>query len=401
MEISPAIPFLAQDERGMHLPFTEGQTHEGSRVEDDLSLGSGNRSRSSTMSLESHSTTTVRSKTGFLEARRPFTPWACDFCKIATFPTYQEACAHERVCMMNGKTRKSSSVVLLLSQSKDKESLSDRQCYVRSNFVELFTASDKDALARHSRGAQKLNAGQVGIRCIYCVHLPQKERSERAICYPSSLSRIYQTVADMQRFHFEICQSIPEDIKHTYRSMKTTRPRGVGSPQAYWVESAKAVGLVDSEQGIRYNSTKFSTHEVGFTGCASTGRMEFGSPPSLLESPMYGSREPSPLNGSCYHLNEKQNMGQETSPSSLGSPVTMSRNDKDCPSTNEKSLIAYENALPQTKHRDSNEAAILLLLRGRKMAPSPSPQSPSTTSTEDGRLLPGQKRNFADAMNHE
>ena len=139
-----------------------------------------------------------------------------------------------------------------LAMPTDADSLSDRQCYVRSEFVEVFEATEKDVAARHSKGAQKLVVGQVGIRCMYCAHLRPKDRAERAVCYPSSISRIYQTVADMQRFHFEQCREIPPDIRKVYKSLKTTRPRGVGSPQTYWIQSAKLLNLVDSEEGIRF-----------------------------------------------------------------------------------------------------------------------------------------------------
>ena len=135
----------------------------------------------------------------------------------------------------------------------DRDSLSDRQCYVRSEMVEIFAATEKDVTARHSKGAQKLIQGQVGIRCVHCSHLRPRDRAERAVCYPSSISRIYQTVADMQRFHFEQCREIPEHVRQIYKKLKTTRPRGVGSPQTYWMSSAKNLGLVDTENGIRFD----------------------------------------------------------------------------------------------------------------------------------------------------
>uniref|UniRef100_A0A7S4JKY7 Uncharacterized protein n=1 Tax=Odontella aurita TaxID=265563 RepID=A0A7S4JKY7_9STRA len=222
----------------------------------------------------------------------PVSPWACDFCQAATFRTYEEASAHEQVCPMNRHAMATSprgapatptmhtspprtpraqqrqphaavaaasspkhddgKCILLLSTPGDQESLSDRQCYVRREFVEVFTATDADVAARHSKGAQKLHAGQVGIRCVFCTHMHPKDRAERAMCYPSSISRIYQTVADMQRFHFEACTAIPEEMKHSYRNLKTTRPRGVGSPQSYWISSAKELGLVDTSEGIHH-----------------------------------------------------------------------------------------------------------------------------------------------------
>jgi hypothetical protein len=256
--------------------------------------------------------------------------WACDYCNVATFLSFEDACAHEEACarrheaqqqqhqqqqyshpppsyapapppqqhqmynsglgalvhasrevqhyqptrmlnepgyppprfrMMGHEGRDSAAVAyppdpnqktMFLGLPHDSDSLSDRQCFVRTDFVEAFAATERDVAARHSKGAQKLSIGQVGIRCIHCKHLRPKDRAERAVCYPSSISRIYQTVADMQRFHFEQCTEIPENTRKIYKSLKTTRPRGVGSPQVYWIQSAKRLNLVDSDEGIRF-----------------------------------------------------------------------------------------------------------------------------------------------------
>ena len=261
--------------------------------------------------------------------------WACDYCCVATFLTYEDACAHEETCSRSapshghhshgpphhhfspppqypgpnmggfnsglGALYQATQQVqhrgppmpandnmgypsltprfqqynqhherheqepvrghqhrILLQRPTDVDSLSDRQCFVRSEFVEVFAATEKDVSSRHSKGAQKLAKGQVGIRCIHCAHLRSKDRAERAVCYPSSISRIYQTVADMQRFHFEQCREIPDKTRQIYKNLKTTRPRGVGSPQTYWMQSAKLLGMVDTEDGIRFGSGEHS-----------------------------------------------------------------------------------------------------------------------------------------------
>ena len=165
---------------------------------------------------------------------------------------------------------------MLLALPSDKESLSDRQCYVRAEMVEIFAAGDKEVAARHSKGAQKLVMGQVGIRCVHCSHLRPRDRAERAVCYPSSISRIYQTVADMQRFHFEQCREIPEHVRQLYRKLKTTRPRGVGSPQTYWISSAHQMGLADTEGGIRFKTAAESGKDEQF--CQPSADMSISTP---------------------------------------------------------------------------------------------------------------------------
>ena len=133
----------------------------------------------------------------------------------------------------------------LLSTSKDIDVLSERQCYVRSHFIELFIVNAKDVQRRNKNGAQKVLIGQVGLRCAFCVN--HQRRAERAICYPSKISRIYQTVADMQRRHFEKCVAIPATMLAKYKASQVSRSRGEMSPQTFWEHSAREIGLMDSE----------------------------------------------------------------------------------------------------------------------------------------------------------
>ena len=241
--------------------------------------------------------------------------WACDYCKVATFRTYEETLEHEKSCSMNqtclytlestvpgrrnispALNQSSSSVkrTMVLALPSDKDSLSDRQCYVRSHFVELFEADEVAKQQRHSKGAQKLHVGQIGLRCIHCSKFLPKDRAERSVCYPSSISRIYQTVADMQRFHFESCSGISHEMKNLYRSLKTTRPRGGTSPQNYWIESAKALGLVDTPNGIRFAERSIQTNQQ--VRYAPSLSYHFRTPlPGDVSPPVSPQRDDSPI----------------------------------------------------------------------------------------------------------
>jgi hypothetical protein len=201
--------------------------------------------------------------------------------------------------------------------TQDTQSLSNRQCYIRTHLIELFIANEMDVQSRPTKGKQKIYCGQVGIRCAYCVaaaaggggtgddgndndgggddtsHYPndwtlnaktvapsvggdnttsrQRQpppppppRAERAICYPQSISRIYQTVADMQRRHFEKCPYIPVVVMGTYKSLKSTRPRGENNPAHYWESSAREIGLIDSDGSSSGSGS--SEEKVGIKG---------------------------------------------------------------------------------------------------------------------------------------
>lgn len=310
--------------------------------------------------------------------------WACDYCNYATFHTYNEALIHERNCSVRDKKSQlmgnndassarsdggmesgRSVVRFLFALPKDVDSLSDRQCYVRSNFVEVFTATARDVASRHSRGAQKLFEHQIGIRCIYCATITSADndhstrRGERAVCYPSSISRIYQTVADMCRFHFPTCSFIPPEIQETYANTKTTRPRGVGSPQQYWIDSAKELGLVDTDQGIRYIPPASSA-------------------PLLLATDGVSASSSLPPHLTYDHSNagtvttDDTNSHHSTSPSLIGSPLcspTHQRTRPQQPTTSKDETLHHpelKTAYNTTSGEDEvelNEASMLLLLR--------------------------------------
>jgi len=333
--------------------------------------------------------------------------WACDYCN-GKFNNWEECSAHEETCAAksyydgsnpnkNAKGRKMKHAsfptdfyidhtaeyavnddreTYLLTTQNDKDSLSDRQCFVRSHFVEVFVANKSDMAARHSRGAQKLHENQVGLRCAYCVKLKPRDRAERAICYPSSISRIYQTVADMQRFHFEACVAIPPKVLAEYKSLKTTRPRGVGSPQGYWDKSAREIGLVDSPNGIQVGEEggkeKMARQRKGASGILemleSAPTNEFASQPMnefALASP--GSDQ------------EKQMVTASTAISSVTLPVVSSPGSpgtEEAPSTPVITEVKDVKA-PVLEAREADANMLLMLKK--------TPESP-VEDTDDAEL---------------
>lgn len=94
----------------------------------------------------------------------------------------------------------------------------------------------------------------VGIGCIHCVRQTAKHRSNRAVCFPFSIGRIYQSVADIQRFHFGECKMMPQEVKDRFLSLQSASSKGSKglATRQYWVSSARKIGLVDTSQGIRF-----------------------------------------------------------------------------------------------------------------------------------------------------
>ena len=140
-----------------------------------------------------------------------------------------------------------------LATPEDAKHLSEKQCYVRSRLAEIFIAEqeDMDRPVRHRKAGF---VGQVGIRCVFCVPaMKVKHRADRAICYPTSIAKFYQTSIDMQHFHFSTCPAMPTKVKETYQNLSGYMKLGHKdraaldkiSPKEYWEQTCEKLGLED------------------------------------------------------------------------------------------------------------------------------------------------------------
>jgi hypothetical protein len=162
-----------------------------------------------------------------------------------------------------------------LATDEDQNWLSGFLCFVRLELVEMFRASQEDVRSRNS--SKKVFHGQVGVRCRFCAHLPLSSRATRSSSYPSSLSRIYQSLTMMLRDHFGKCDAMPDPLKERFQTLKGKTSQGATDSKHYWVYSAMKLGLVDSQHGILISEI----------------------PQAVLAIPPFGgSRQPEPVSGS-------------------------------------------------------------------------------------------------------
>lgn len=139
-----------------------------------------------------------------------------------------------------------------LSLPEDKMSLSPLRCFLREQ-VCAFSATDEDIAVR-TPTTFAVSVGQVGIGCVHCMSQPAKLRLNRAVCFPFSIARIYQSVADIQRFHLSECKMVPAEAKEKFMELQSQSSKGSKglATRQYWVTSAKKIGLVDTAKGIRF-----------------------------------------------------------------------------------------------------------------------------------------------------
>ena len=172
-------------------------------------------------------------------------------------------------------TRQSNSLTLLAGP-EDRLVLSQLHIFVRQQ-IEVFTATESEITQPAPGRKIRVVLGQVGLRCIHCANIPIKDRVKRAVCYPAAISGIYHAVSNMKFDHFNKCRALPANDRDIFASLRSScgrhGPRNSGSKclanstAQYYHDSAIALGLVDSENGIRFqDASAASNSQLTHTG---------------------------------------------------------------------------------------------------------------------------------------
>lgn len=168
---------------------------------------------------------------------------------------------------------------VMLASPMDQGHLNPLHCFVRRH-VEVF-AADKNDIAAPSPGRKhRVILGQVGIRCVHCASLPPKERVKRAVCYPPSVNGIYHSVSNMKFDHFGICRGLLNQDRDDFTALRKLSGRrgaaqgaskgAANSTAQYYHDSALLLGLVDTDEGIRFKDSAVSKSESATTSESST-----------------------------------------------------------------------------------------------------------------------------------
>lgn len=148
------------------------------------------------------------------------------------------------------------SALQLLGGPEDSKVLNPLHVFVRMQ-VEVFTATPHD-IARPAPGRKNaIHLHQVGLRCIHCKGLPSRDRVKRAVCYPSSVGRVYHSASDMKFDHFTNCRGLSPQLRQSFEFLKSQcKRRGErgnrthSSTAQYYHDSARLMGMVDGGGGI-------------------------------------------------------------------------------------------------------------------------------------------------------
>ena len=139
-----------------------------------------------------------------------------------------------------------------LALPEDVNFLSPLRCFLRKH-VCAFSASPQD-IAIRTPTTFSVRVGQVGVGCVHCLAVPPKSRSNRAVCFPFSMGRIYQSVADIQRFHLGECRMMPASVRAEFLRLQSESAKGSRglATRMYWIDSAKKIGMNDGPSGMYF-----------------------------------------------------------------------------------------------------------------------------------------------------
>ena len=183
-------------------------------------------------------------------------------------------------------------VFTLLAQPDDTLVLSPLHTFIRQQ-IEVFLATEADIALPSPGRKNAIQKHQVGLRCIHCRQVPFRDRVKRAVCYPTSVARIYHSVNDMKFDHFKSCNSLPEDVRTRLDSLRKEEKTGVrekkpkrsgisSSTAQYYHDAACKMGMVDSCQGVFLaESDKSSMAIEGFNEAAERLAQDLTEDPSL------------------------------------------------------------------------------------------------------------------------
>lgn len=143
-----------------------------------------------------------------------------------------------------------------LFMSADVDSLSPLHIFIRKCGIEAFVATEEDAKNEDFWRLRnfKVIPGRVGIRCIYCRHLPMEQRGSKAVHYPMAISTLYKSMVNWYTVHAFSCSEIPRDIKNELGRIGERMKQCAGGRRRYWTESAIKLGMENTPEGVIFSS---------------------------------------------------------------------------------------------------------------------------------------------------
>lgn len=79
-------------------------------------------------------------------------------------------------------------------------------------------------------------------------------RQKGGVYFPATLLGLYQAAQNMSATHMQcgLCNDMPYAIKNMFAVLMSTKSSSSGTGRHYWAQMAKKIGLIDTDEGIRF-----------------------------------------------------------------------------------------------------------------------------------------------------
>jgi hypothetical protein len=189
---------------------------------------------------------------GLRGGARPGRPRGIDGTKLVVAVGTVEAMPSDAFNDRNGDGRAKALPTLLVMPS-DRTDLSEHQTLLRYQ-IEVFRAGEED-VATHTRGRNKpVELGQIGVRCRHCKVLPVSDRLRGSVYFPRAVEGFYQAAQNMNSTHLQTgeCACMGDVLRQRFSELIANRGNSNGAGRAYWARQARALGLENTLDGIRF-----------------------------------------------------------------------------------------------------------------------------------------------------
>jgi hypothetical protein len=141
----------------------------------------------------------------------------------------------------------------LLAHPNDDRVLNSHQVLLRQQ-IEVFEATGEEMTAYVRGRSKRIHIGQMGIRCRHCKHVPPSQRQGGAVYFPISTMGIYQASQNLSTTHLQcgLCREMPESLRQQFADLIPSKVNASMVGRRYWSECARKMGLVDTDEGIRF-----------------------------------------------------------------------------------------------------------------------------------------------------
>lgn len=134
-----------------------------------------------------------------------------------------------------------------LTTSQDTAHLSPLSCFIRSTCLEYFAAPFSKVTPGRKAAIVE---GRIGVRCVFCKHIPKIQRASQSESFPSRVEKVYSSVMMIQCRHLPKCNMIPSGVRKKMNNMGNVRPNYTAYRGNYWEDSANEIGLVNTDAGV-------------------------------------------------------------------------------------------------------------------------------------------------------